>query len=159
MMTEQKSKSPSVWEDAGQIFSLDPLRRQVDRLFNEFSRGLPAFGPRHADVDFWPSAELVEGEKEATIRLELPGIEPKDVDISATRDEISIRGEKKAASETKKDDRITTERSYGSFSRVFALGYVIDPGKVHAKFDKGVLTIKIEKPAAAQTRSRKIEIH
>lgn len=158
-MSEQKGKLPSIWDD-NNLFALDPLRRQIDRLFSEFSKGLPAWAQgKHGDFDFWPSAELVENDKEATIRVELPGIEAKDVDISVADNEITIKGEKRSESESKEGEKVTTERSYGSFSRLFALGYPIDAAKVEAKFDKGVLTLKIAKPETVAKPVKKIEIN
>lgn len=159
-MTDPATTTPTTTR--GSVpFMLQPLRQHMDRMFAEFMRGLPSvftFGG-DAQSDFWPTAELTETDKDATIRVELPGVEAKDVEIVAADDSIAIRGEKRSESEKRDGDRVTTECSYGSFSRTFSLGYPIDADKVDAKFDKGVLTIHIPRPAQAVPSARRIEIH
>jgi HSP20 family protein len=83
------------------------------------------------------------------VTAELPGVDEKDIDLSLADGVLTIRGEKKTErEETDKDKNWhLTERSYGSFSRTIALPYDPDSAKVEAKFDKGVLRVRLPKPA------------
>jgi HSP20 family protein len=132
------------------------LQREVDRLFEEFARGL---GPMSAaNGSLMPSMEVTESDKELVITAELPGLERKDVDISLEDNVLTIRGEKK--SEASPDDKNknvhVSERSYGVFYRVLELPSGIDPSSVQATMSKGILKITIPKPARAQPK--KIEV-
>jgi HSP20 family protein len=133
------------------------LQHEVDRLFEEFARGL---GPVSVGGNgrLMPSMEVTETDKELVITAELPGLERKDVDISLEDNVLTIRGEKK--SETSPDDKNknvhVSERSYGVFYRVLELPSGIDPSSVQATMSNGVLKITIPKPARAQPK--KIEV-
>jgi HSP20 family protein len=143
------------------------LQREVDRLFEEFSRGLPVFATP-AMMNIVPSVDVTETDKEIEITAELPGLERKDVDISLEDDVLTIRGEKKFEAEQgdKKDktDKSAnnnknyhlSERSYGVFYRVLQLPPGIDPSTVKATMSNGVLKITIPKPA--RTQAKKIEV-
>jgi HSP20 family protein len=139
------------------------LQREVDRLFEEFSRGLPMFATP-AMMNIVPSVDVAETDKEIEITAELPGLERKDVDISLEDDVLTIRGEKKTESvqDNKKDkgsdnkNYHLSERSYGMFYRVLQLPPGIDPSTVKATMSNGVLKIAIPKPA--RTQAKKIEV-
>jgi HSP20 family protein len=146
------------------------LQREVDRLFEEFSRGLPMFSPQ-AMTNILPSIDVTETDKEIEITAELPGLERKDVDISIEDDVLTIRGEKKVESEQgdKKGQQgdkkgnggdnksyHVSERSYGVFYRMLQLPPGIDPSTVKATMSNGVLKISIPKPA--RTQAKKIEV-
>lgn len=136
------------------------LQKEIDRVFKDFAQGV-GFNPvslDEADFDFRPAAELHENGTEATIRVELPGVDQKDVDVSVVDDTIEISGEKKSQTEAKDGDKYRSERTFGSFYRSFTLPYSIDAKKVDATFDKGVLTVKIGKPAGAVSKGTKIAI-
>jgi HSP20 family protein len=143
------------------------LQREVDRLFEEFSRGLPMLAtPALASI--LPSIDVTETDKEIEITAEMPGLERKDVEISIQDDMLTIRGEKKLESDQddKKDkadknannnkNYHLSERSYGVFLRVLQLPPGIDPSTVQATMSNGVLKIKIPKPAKNQ--AKKIEV-
>lgn len=143
------ASAPSLWAEPGKFLSFDNLRKQIDQLFADFGTG-PAFPALSgADFDFSPTAELHETDKDVTIRVELAGVDQKDIDIEVIDDVIAISGEKKAESEKKDGDRVRTERRYGSFYRSFTLPFVIDDKAVDARFENGVLTVRLAKPAAA----------
>jgi HSP20 family protein len=140
------------------LMPFDRLRREIDQVFSDFGKTGIGYTPSLDDADFMPSAELHDNGKETTIRVELPGVDQKDVSIEVTDDTIEISGEKKSETQAKDGDRYRTERSFGAFYRAFELPYMIDAGKVVAKFDKGVLTVRIPKPANAQPETKKIAI-
>jgi HSP20 family protein len=131
------------------------MSRLFERFFREpFDVGLP---------EAWPAAfgrgvrmDLAETEKEVVITAELPGVDPKDVEINVTGNMLTVRGEKKAEKEEKKRDYHFIERSHGSFHRSVQLPSSANPEKVDAEFKNGVLTISLEKRPEA--RSKKIKV-
>jgi HSP20 family protein len=131
------------------------LQREVDNLFEEFTRGL---GTNGRMTMLMPSLDVSETDKEIEVRVDLPGLERKDVDISIENDVLTIRGEKhfEASEDHKNKNYHVRERSYGAFYRVLQLPPGIDPSKVQATMSKGVLTITIPKPA--QSVAKKIEV-
>jgi HSP20 family protein len=137
------------------------LHREIDRLFDDLTRG--GFGtlPSPAQTNLMPSIDVTETDKEIQITAELPGLERKDVDISIEDDLLTIRGEKKV--ETKQEDQEdkdknyhVSERSYGVFYRVIQLPPGVDPSSIQAVMSKGVLKLTIPKPAKAEPK--KIEV-
>ncbi len=128
------------------------LQREIDSLFDDFRSGLPSFG----SAGLTPSMDVSETDGEIELTAELPGLEEKDVDVTLVDNVLTIKGEKKAETEKTDKDFHLVERSYGAFSRSLELPSGIDPANVEATMSKGVLTVKIKKPAAAE--SRKIEV-
>ena len=134
------------------------LQREIDRVFDEFTRGVPMFATQ-ALMNILPSVDVAETEKEIEITAELPGLEREDVEISLEDDMLTIRGEKKVEAEQgdKKDrNHHLSERSYGVFYRVLQLPPGIDPSTVKATLSNGVLKVTIPKPARSQ--AKKIEV-
>lgn len=156
-MATPRTSLPSLWNEAVSGFPIGSLRKQIDQIFDDFNRG--ASLPTLFGGEFMPSTELKDTDKETVVSVELPGVDQKDVNISVSDRTIEISGEKKSEVEHKNDGGYRSERSYGSFSRSFTLPYAIDASKVDARFDKGVLTVKIAKPAEAQTQTKHIPIH
>jgi HSP20 family protein len=135
---------------------LATLRTEMDRLFDTFIRepfgalDWPAFlgGERG-----WPAVDVSESDREVTIRAELPGIDPKELDVSVTGNQVVISGEKKETQETKEKGFYHSEARYGSFRRAIPLPEGADSEKVDAQYAQGVLTLTIAKtPAAAAKR-------
>ncbi len=128
------------------------LRREIDRLFEDtFSRG--------DGVNAWsPAVDVAETDKELQLDLELPGINPDDVEITAENGVLTVRGQKH--SERKEGDEQSryhlVERSYGSFSRSFQLPQGLDDSKIEANCENGILSIRI--PKAALPQPRRIQI-
>ena len=129
------------------------LQREVDRLFDDFSRGFPALPTLSSGaVELMPSMDVTETDKEIEITAELPGLEEKDVQINLADNLLTIRGEKKAEKEQKEKDYRLVERSYGSFARTLELPEGVNPDAVKATIDKGVLKVTVSKPAPAQVK-------
>jgi HSP20 family protein len=103
-----------------------------------------------------PSTDVTETDKEIEISAELPGLEEKDVQVNLADGVLTIRGEKNAEKEEKDKNYRLVERSYGSFERSIALPEGVKSEDVKASIAKGVLTVKVPKPALAQ--ARKIEV-
>jgi HSP20 family protein len=152
---------PVVKKGAAQRMEEHPiiaLRREMDEMFDNFFRG---FGPGAAEgalQAFNPKIDVTDTEKEIKVYAELPGIEEKDIDVSITRDTLTIRGEKKEESEQKEKDYHRIERSYGSFSRTIALPVEIEADKIEAQLKKGVLTITLPKSVKAVEDTKKIQV-
>jgi HSP20 family protein len=161
------------------------LQREIDRMFDDLARSLPAVGQGNATLV--PSIDISETENEILITAEMPGLERKDVEITVEDDVLTIRGEKKFETEQgnaqsdqgasqsakgqneanksdKKADNTNakptnyhvTERSYGVFLRVLQLPTRIDPAKVEATMHNGVLKIRI--PKQARPQANRIEV-
>jgi HSP20 family protein len=132
------------------------LQREVEDVFQNFTRDWPAFRSTGLATDLVPSTDVVENDKEIQITAELPGLEEKDVQINLVDNVLTIKGEKKAEKEEKDKNYRLVERSYGSFSRSIELPASVDAGAIKASISKGVLTVVIPKPTPAQTK--KIEV-
>ena len=131
-------------------FGLDSFDRQVNRLFNEFFRGI---APAEQASDFIPRLNVSESENELKVEAELPGIDEKDVKVELDEDALVLSGEKISEEEKKDDQWYRAERSYGSFHRVIPLPSYMDGEKAKAKFKNGVLTITLPKlPEEKATR-------
>jgi len=124
------------------------LQREIDQLFDEFSRGIASFGSN----ELTPRMDLVETDKTFELTAELPGLEEKDVEINLSDNVLTIKGEKKSEKEDKGKNYRMVERSYGSFSRSVELPSGISPDAIKATIDKGVLTVSVPKPAPSVTR-------
>ena len=141
----------------------DMLRRQVDRLFEEFPsrKSITEFEPFERFVAGSPAAppvDFVEKEKEYELTAELPGLDDKNIDVKLANGVLTIGGEKKEEKEEKKEGYYFSERRYGSFKRAFRVPEGVDADKIEASFDKGVLTIRLPKTPEAQKAEKKIEI-
>lgn len=142
---------------AGASNPFTSLQREIDRLFDDFSRGFPAmtaFGNNGSSL--MPSIDVSETDKEIEITAELPGLEEKDVQINVADNLLTIRGEKKAEKEEKDKNYRLVERSYGSFERTLELPDGVNADAIKASIAKGVLKVTVQKPAPAQ--AKKIEV-
>ncbi len=135
---------------------LDRLRREMDRLFDRLSEWRPPFF-RGEESKWMPTVDISETSKEIIVKAELPGIDPNDIDVSVTGNTLKIQGERKQETEEEGENFHKIERSYGAFLRPIQLPAEIDPDKVKATYDKGVLTLKMPK-IEAET-AKKIEIN
>lgn len=105
----------------------------------------------------FPAVNISETDKEVRVDAELPGLDPKDVEVSLDGGALVIRGEKKFEEEKKKDSFHRIERSYGSFTRTVPLPAPVEAKGVTAKFEKGVLRVALPKAKPAQP-AHKIQI-
>lgn len=140
---------------AGSANPFMSLQREIDRLFEDFTHGFPAFAGNGAGK-LLPSMDVTETDKEIEITAELPGLEEKDVQINVADNLLTIRGEKKAEKEETDKNYRLIERSYGSFERTLELPDGVDADAIKASIAKGVLKVTVPKPAPAQ--AKKIEV-
>ncbi|HTJ57487.1 MAG TPA: Hsp20/alpha crystallin family protein [Devosiaceae bacterium] len=137
----------------------DLLQQQIDRMFDDFAMGWrsPAvFGGMGQNL--LPSIDLHEQDNKVIVTAELPGVKEEDVNISVDDNLLTISGEKKEEIDSGKGDQRQSERIYGRFSRSITLPFDIDPDKVDARFDNGVLTLTVDRPAEAAEKQRRIPI-
>jgi HSP20 family protein len=139
------------------------FRGEMDRLFDRFFRGPWAGASSWLEESGWragefmPTVDLAENDKQITIRAELPGLEPEDVDINVSGNILTIHGEKKESKEDKGDDYYHCERRFGSFTRSVELPATADVESVEAEQRSGVLTIRVKKVPSAKARSIKVK--
>ena len=138
------------------------MRAEMDRVFNSFlGRGFGRFSAPARNEwsdELVPSIDVRETDTDLVVEAELPGMDEKDVSVTLSNGVLTLKGEKKSEREEKKEDYHLTERSYGSFQRSFRLGDTIDPDKVTAAFDKGVLKVTLAKRPEAVKAEKRIPI-
>jgi HSP20 family protein len=167
-VTKEKEGSPASM--LGEWRPFEGLRREAERLFDDFGRGFgwPPFRSAMSRMEpswgrelVWPSAPVVdvaEREKDYEITAELPGMAESDIEVNVSDDVLTIKGEKKEEKEEKKKDYYLSERRYGSFQRSFRVPDGVDANKIEAKFKNGVLTVTLPKTPEAQKKQKKIEV-
>ena len=144
------------------------FRQEIDRLFERFSEGFDSVALQpftNVQKLFEPltsgfahlSVDVAENGKAYTITAELPGVPEKDVEVSVSDDMLIIKGEKRQEREEKDDNHYISERSYGSFRRMFSLPRGTDADKIEAHFKNGILTVSVPKTEEKQ-QSRKVEV-
>jgi HSP20 family protein len=102
--------------------------------------------------------DIYEDEHTITLKLEVPGIDEKDIDVRIEGNTLSVHGERKIEEEEKEENFRRVERQYGSFTRSFTLPSSVDPGQVSAHYDKGVLKINLAKKAEAKPKQIKVNV-
>ena len=136
-----------------QLGELDRMRREMDRLWDNITRD---HNPSTFDYDWVPSLDLTDRGDSLVAELEVPGMDPKDIDISVTGDILTISGEKKREREDKEHNYHLVESSYGKFSRSVRLPSIVNPDRVKASYKDGILSITLDKTEQAKTK--KIEV-
>lgn len=140
-----------LWTDWGRYGRVwDPWQElaRMDRTFSDILSTPP-------DREF-PSVNVWANGEEATVTMEVPGIDPKAVDISVAGKMLSVRGSREPEKAQEGESCHRNERWYGSFSRSIELPYLIDQNKVQARFSKGVLQIAL--PRAEADKPKKITV-
>jgi HSP20 family protein len=127
------------------------FRKEMDRLFDRLWRSdtlteFPAMGDWIPMMDLWESREFF------TVKLEVPGIDPKDIHITLQEQLLTIKGEKKVEYYEEKDEWFyRKERTYGTFARIVRLPVLVEPKRVNATFKNGVLTVQLFKVPVANS--------
>jgi HSP20 family protein len=141
-----------LWEPFGS------LRREMERLFEDFSRDFGWGAPATTGMALAPRVDVSETESELKIEAELPGIDEKEVEVVLSQGRLTIKSEKKQEKEEKKKDYHLVERSYGSFTRSIPLPFEAAADQIKASFAKGVRTVTVPKPPEVKAKERKIAI-
>ncbi len=109
-------------------------------------------------ASFVPAVNVYEDEKKVVLKLEVPGIAEKDLDVSVENNTLTVKGERKFAAEEKEENFHRIERRYGSFYRAFTLPTTVDTESIDAKYDAGVLRLELKKKPEAQPKQIKVNI-
>ena len=128
----------------------EPFHRDIDRVFDAF------FGQTDGGRRWVPAIDLVEGDDHFLLKADLPGLSEDDVNIEVQDGTLTVSGERKAEHEQREKGWYRLERSFGSFSRSLTLPDGVDPDRIEASFDHGVLAVRIPKPE--ERKPRRIEI-
>jgi len=138
---------------------LTSLHREMDdlfeRMFEGFGRGYPKRW--HGETGLHPAIDVSHDKDRLTVRAELPGIDPKDVDISITGNVLTIKGARKSESEVKEEDYYIREISSGTFARRLTLPEGVDTEKIKASYKGGILEVTMPAKLPAE-KTRKIEV-
>ena len=144
----------------GDLSPMMSLRNEMERLFDSFFRepfgvlDLPLWGPGK-----WsPAVDVAENDKELTVRAELPGIDPKDLDVTVAGNQLVLSGEKKESTEHDGKDFHHVETRYGSFRRTIPLPEGVDTEHVDAQYANGVLTLHLQKTAPAAQKRIEVKV-
>jgi HSP20 family protein len=136
------------------ILLFGPLHREIDRLFDEFSRDLAPLQQTAANL--LPNIDVAETDKQIEVSVEMPGLERGDVEISLEDNVLTIRGDKRMEADRNDKNVYVSERAYGVFLRTIELPPGVDPSSINATMSNGVLKITIPKPANAE--AKRIEV-
>jgi HSP20 family protein len=134
------------------------VQDRMNRIFDEAFRGIT----RGADDDWalggnWaPAVDIYEHEGNLVLKAELPGIDPKEVDVRVENNVLTLRGERKFESEVKREKYHRVERAYGSFSRSFTLPATVDTDRIKAEYKDGVLRVTL--PVREEAKPKQISI-
>jgi HSP20 family protein len=128
------------------------LRREIDRLFED------TFGRGEGGTGWTPAVDIRENQNQLQLDVELPGLDPEEVEITAENGVLTIRGEKQIERKEGDDSRYhVVERSYGSFLRSFQLPQGLDESRIEATFNNGILSVHIPKSALPQPKKIQIK--
>ena len=136
-------------------FRTSPLHDQLNRMFTD----LLDRSPRESNLTTWaPAADIYETEHELVVKVDLPDVDPKELDIRVENNLLTIRGERKFESKVSESNYLRVERSYGSFARSFALANTVNPEATKADYQNGVLALTIPKREEAKPKQIKVNV-
>jgi HSP20 family protein len=133
------------------------LQDRMNRLFRD------SYGPEGREeslttTSFAPPVDVYEDEHTVSLKIEVPGIDEKDIDVRIENNILTVHGERKFEKEEKEENFRRVERQYGSFTRTFTLPTTVDAEKVSANYDKGILKIALPKKAEAKPKQIKVNV-
>jgi len=133
------------------------LQDRINRIVRE------SFSPERSDEvlttsNFAPPVDVYEDEHHISLKIEVPGIDEKDINVSIENNTLTVRGERRFEKDEKEENFHRVERMYGSFTRSFTLPNTVDPEQVSAHYEKGVLKIGLAKKAEAKPKLIKVNV-
>jgi HSP20 family protein len=136
--------------------SISTLQSEMNRLFQEFAH--------HSNgeaelMTFMPSAELEDTPEALHLKLEIPGLEAKDLDIQVSEESVSISGERKSETKTEEKGMVRSEFHYGKFERVIPLPVQVKNDAAHAEYKNGILTIDLPKSEEEKKKVVKLDVN
>ena len=130
------------------------LQNRLNSLFRDFNDGDSAL----TTANFVPAVDIYEDPQKVVLKLEVPGIEEKDLDVRVENHTLTVKGERKFEKEEKEENFHRIERRYGSFYRAFTLPSTVDTENVAATYNAGVLKLELKKKAEAQPKQIKVNV-
>ncbi|MGD0914394.1 MAG: Hsp20/alpha crystallin family protein [Terracidiphilus sp.] len=130
------------------------LQNRVNSLFREMSEGDSPL----TTASFVPAVDVYEDAQKVVLKLEVPGIDEKDLDVRVENHTLTVKGERKFEKEEKEENFHRIERRYGSFYRAFTLPSTVDTESVKASYNAGVLKLELTKKAEAQPKQIKVNV-
>ncbi len=137
---------------------LTTLQDRMNRLFQDSYGTLGRGEEALSTSTFIPPVDVYEDEHNVVLKLEVPGIEEKDIDVRVENNTLHIRGERKFEKDEKEENFHRIERHYGAFTRSFTLPNTVDTNNVNADYENGVLKIRLAKRAEAKPKQIKVNI-
>ena len=131
------------------------LQNRVNSLFRDFNDGESSL----TTTNFIPAVDIYEDEKRIVLKLEVPGIPEKDLDVTVENNTLVVKGERKFEKEEKEENFHRIERRYGSFSRAFTLPTTVETENIDAKYENGVLKLELKKKPEAQPKQIKVTVN
>src|SRR6202030_4785608 len=145
------------WEPFREFSTMQDRMNRMNRLFREsYSQEAPE--EALTTTNFAPPVDIYEDEHTITLKLDVPGIEEKDIDVRIQDNTLTVHGERKIEKEEKEENYRRVERQYGSFTRTFTLPQTVDTENVSATYEKGVLKISLPKKAEAKPKQIKVNV-
>ena len=142
------------WEPFREFSTLqDRMNRLFRESFNDAGRDESL-----TSTSFAPAVDVYEDEHKVTLKIEVPGIEEKDIDVRVENNTLTVQGQRNIEKEEKEENYRRVERQYGSFTRTFTLPQTVDTENVSANYDKGVLKISLPKKAEAKPKQIKVNV-
>jgi HSP20 family protein len=135
--------------DVGGTGAITNYRSGIDRLFENLLSG---FESAHQSSSWFPALELSDGDNEIVVKAEVPGMEPDDIEVTVAGNQLVISGEKRDENEEQHEGYRRSERQYGYFRRVIDLPQDIDPQRIDARYNNGLLELHIPKTEESQPR-------
>ncbi|MEA5467188.1 Hsp20/alpha crystallin family protein [Leptothoe sp. PORK10 BA2] len=145
-------KNITHWEP---FHELERLQREMNHLFDRWA---PVGLSMPMANGFAPLAELNETDDVINLKLEIPGMEAKDLDVQVTGDTVIVKGERKTESKTEEDGIFRSEFRYGEFERIIALPGKVEAETVTAEYKDGILTLKLPKVEVAEKTAVKVQV-
>jgi HSP20 family protein len=145
------------WEPFREFSGLQDRLNRMNRVFREsYSPDVPE--EALTTTSFAPPVDIYEDEHTITLKMEVPGIDEKDIDVRIEGTTLAVHGERKLEKDEKEENYRRMERQYGSFTRSFTLPSSVDPTQVSAHYDKGVLKINLAKKAEATPKQIRVSV-
>jgi HSP20 family protein len=139
------------WDPFREVVALQSRMNSLFRDLNDSENPLTT-------ASFVPAVDIYEDPEKVVLKLEVPGIEEKDLDVRVENHTLTVRGERKFEKEEKEENFHRIERRYGSFYRAFTLPSTVDTENVGASYNAGVLKLELKKKPEAQPKQIKINI-
>ena len=138
----------------------DPYRevQALQNRMNSLFRDMNGENDPLAAASFVPAVDVYEDEKKVLLKLEVPGIDQKDLDVRVENHTLTVKGERKFENEEKEENFHRIERRYGSFFRAFTLPTTVDAENVKADYHNGVLKLELAKKPEAQPKQIKVNV-